>query len=153
MKKMNFLVLKTDALETSSSLGKTGRMKSLLTIFALVFTMMFSSTSFAEWTKVFETESGNTHYVDFERIRKHDGYIYWWELIDLLQPTATGMLSQKTYIKGDCKVFRYQFLSISRYKEPMLGGTDETFTYNDDQWEYPSPISVMERKLKKICNQ
>ena len=29
-------------------------MKTLLTIFTLTFTLMFSSTSFAEWTKVYE---------------------------------------------------------------------------------------------------
>ena len=34
-------------------------MVSLLTIFTLVFTVMFSSTSFAEWTKV---EENNAHY-------------------------------------------------------------------------------------------
>jgi len=36
------------------------------------------------------TSSGNganTTYVDFERIRKHGGYVYWWDLLDRLKPT------------------------------------------------------------------
>ena len=61
-------------------------MKTLLTIFTLAFTLMFSSTSFAEWTKVNKSVIGNTYYVDFERIKKHDGYIYYWEVIDFLKP-------------------------------------------------------------------
>jgi hypothetical protein len=57
-------------------------MKTLLTISTLVFTVVFSSTSFAGWTKVDKNMNGNTWYVDFETIRKHDGYVYWWELGD-----------------------------------------------------------------------
>jgi hypothetical protein len=45
-------------------------------LIALTFTVMFSSTSFSGWTKVTESVDGNTFYVDFERIRKHGGYVY-----------------------------------------------------------------------------
>jgi len=37
----------------------------------LIFSLMFSSTSFTGCTKVSEDTNGNTYYVDFERIRKH----------------------------------------------------------------------------------
>ena len=127
-------------------------MKPLLTIITLVFTMMFSSTSFAEWKKVGESVSGINHYVDFERIRKVDGYVYWWDLIDLLKPDKYGDLSVKGYQQGDCKLFRFKYLSISFYKEPMGGGTGETSTYSNDKWEYPSPDSLSEEKLKQVCN-
>ena len=73
-----------------------------LTLITLVFTLMFSSTSFAEWTKVGESVKGNTFYVDFERIRKHGGYVYWWDLSDLLEPDKYGGLSAKMYNQGDC---------------------------------------------------
>ena len=53
-------------------------MKKLLFIFTLVCsTVGFSSPSFAEWTKIGENVYGTTFYVDFTRIRKHDGYVYW----------------------------------------------------------------------------
>ena len=52
-------------------------MKRTLTIFTLVFTVMFSSASFAGWTKVAESVKGNTFYVDFERIRKP--FLTLWE--------------------------------------------------------------------------
>ena len=97
-------------------------MKTLLTISTLVFTVMFSSTSFADWTKVDENNIGTSFYVDFERIRKHDGYVYWWELSDYLKPTKYGMLSGKKYLQGDCKLFRYKYLSGSYHKLPFCFG-------------------------------
>ena len=57
-------------------------MKKLTLIFTLlVSTVMFSSPSYAEWTKVGELVSnGSTFYVDFERIKNVDGFVYWWDL-------------------------------------------------------------------------
>jgi hypothetical protein len=105
-------------------------MKTLLTIFTLVFTLMFSSTSFAEWTKVSDSADGDTHYVDFERMRKVDGYVYYWVVTDLLKPDKDGDFSYKAYIQGDCKLFRVKYLSTSYHKEPMGGGTGQTFKVN-----------------------
>jgi len=99
-------------------------MKTLLTIFTLlVSTVFFSSPSYAKWTKVAEGTKGNTYYVDFERIRKHDGFFYYWVLTDYLKPDKDGDLSAKMYKQGDCKLFRFKVLSISTHKEPMGGGT------------------------------
>ena len=49
-------------------------MKKLALLATLIFSVMFPSASYAEWTKV-SSEGGITAYVDFERIRKVDGYI------------------------------------------------------------------------------
>jgi len=125
-------------------------MKTLLTISTLVFTLMFSSTSFADWTKV-NKGGGNTFYVDFERIRKHDGFVYYWWLIDYLKPIE-GNLSYKVYTQGDCKLFRLKGLSGSSHKEPMGGGGGEQFT-PPDKWEYPPPNSSIEDILKKVCSR
>ena len=128
-------------------------MKTLTLIFTLVFTVMFSSPSFAGWTKVTEGVDGRIYYVDFERIRKHGGYVFWWELGDYLKPNNNGVLSGKVYLQGDCKLFRYKYLSSSFHKEPMGGGTGENGlipeSYKD--WKYPSPNSVREYTLKKVC--
>ena len=99
-------------------------MKKLTLVFTLLFsTVMFSSASFAEWTKVSTNVKGNTLYMDFERIRKHDGYVYWWVLTDLLKPTKSGTFSYKAYSQGDCKLFRFKDLSFYFYKGPMGKGT------------------------------
>ena len=129
-------------------------MKTLLTIFTLVFTVMFSSPSYSEWTKVGKNVIGNTYYVDFERIRKHDGYVYWWGLSDYLKPKKFGTFSGKNYNQGDCKLFRYKYLSDTYYNQPM-GKGDETGGSNkpDKEWIYPSPNSVNEEILKSVCSR
>ena len=76
----------------------------------LVFTLMFSSTSFADWEKVGNV-SGTTFYVDFERIRNVDGYVYHWVLSDWGKPGKYGEFSSKVYNQGDCKILRFKGLS------------------------------------------
>jgi hypothetical protein len=128
-------------------------MKKLTLLTTLIFfSVMFSSTSFAGWTKVSTNVAGATYYVDFERIKKHDGYVYFWYLSDYLKPTKYGDLSDKTYAQGDCKKFRYKWLSMSFHKESM-GGGEISLTSNtpDKDWKYPPPDSSIETVLKSVC--
>ena len=113
---------------------------------------MFSSTSYADWKNVGKNVEGDTFYVDFERIRKHDGYVYWWELSDYLEPEL-GDLSHKLYKQCDCRVFRSRNLSFSFHKEPMGGGTGQVIEPTGEQknWIYPSPNSMNELILKTVC--
>jgi hypothetical protein len=70
-------------------------MKTLTLILALILSVMFSSPSFADWKKVGENVIGDTFYVDFDRMRKHGGFVYFWYLTDYLEPTKYGNLSSK----------------------------------------------------------
>ncbi len=114
---------------------------------------MFSSPSYAKWTEVSKSVSGTTFYVDFERIRKHDGYVYYWYLTDYLKPTEEGKLSGKIYLQGDCKLFRFKGLSYSFHKEPMGGGTGKSYNPKNPQWDYPPPTSTSEIILKSVCSR
>jgi hypothetical protein len=124
-------------------------MKTLLT---LVFTIMFSSTSFADWTKVTESEIGN-HYVDFDTIKKQDNFVYFWALFDLLKPDKDGDFSYKNYKQGDCKLFRFKSLSFAFHKEPMGGGPGETGNPKNPEWNYPSPNSGDQMTLSSVCSK
>ena len=130
-------------------------MKKHTLILSLIFTVMLSSPSYAKWTKVDESVSGNTFYVDFEKIRKHDGYVYWWDLSDYLKPITGGFLSAKVYKQGDCRSFQEKILSFSFHKEPMGGGSgDIQKPVKEYQgWKYPTPNSVNETILKIVCAQ
>ena len=110
--------------------------KSLLTFTLLFSVTLFSSASYAEWTKASEDVKGNTSYLDFERVRKHDGYVYFWSLSDYLKPDEFGWLSGKVYYQGDCKLFRYKDLSFSLHKEPMGGGSGDSNSPKNPKWEY-----------------
>jgi hypothetical protein len=127
-----------------------------LTLILLFSTMAFSSTSYAGWTKLGETANGDPFYVDFERIRKNDGYIYWWQMMDLLKPNKFGFLSNKSYKQGDCKLFRYKDLSYSFHRESMSEGTGVIiYPTKEDQanWTYPSPDSASELTLQSVCSR
>ena len=114
---------------------------------------MFSSPSYSEWTKVSESLKGDTFHVDFERIRKHDGFVYFWELVDHLKPNRLGSLSVKNYYQGDCKLFRLKNVSQTQIKQPMGGGTGKVNNNPDKEWTYPPPKSVSEIILKKVCSR
>jgi len=122
--------------------------RTLLTV--LVLTVL-STPVLGEWKEVSESVDGTTFYVDFERIRKHDGYVYYWTLDDLLKPKKGGILSLKTYHQGDCKLFRYSYLSIATSKEPMGEGIPSVHNYPNIDWNYPSPNSSGETILKSVC--
>ena len=130
-------------------------MKNLLTIFTFLFTVMFSSISFAGWTKVSENVSGSSFYLDLERIRNHDGFVYFWSLTNYLKPDEWGDLSAISYDQGDCTLFRYKFLTKMFYKEPMGGGRGETIPVPEKfkDWQYPVPDSSSESSLKEVCGQ
>ena len=124
--------------------------RTLLTVLVL---SLLSTPVFADWTKVIKNVNGTTFYVDFERIRKHGGYVYWWTLGDYLRPSKPGDLSDKIYRQGDCKLFRFMNLSYSHHKNPMGEGTgDVSEPVKESQgWKYPPPNSAIEKVLKSVC--
>ena len=91
-----------------------------------------------------------TYYVDVERIRKHGGYVYYWDLADFSGPIGED-LSMTTYNKVNCNILRYLSLSINFYKEPMGRGIAQTTNYGKTDWTYPPPNSGVESHLKLVC--
>jgi hypothetical protein len=122
-----------------------------LTLLTVLFLTILSTPVFGEWTKVSEDVDGHTFYVDFDRIRKHGGYVYWWDLTDHLKPTDYGDLSGKIYKQGDCKLFRFKALSFSHHNQPMGQGTGDSNSPKNPEWIYPPPNSTFEVVLKSVC--
>lgn len=98
-----------------------------------------------------ENTSGTTFYVDFDRIRQHGGYVYFWVLGDNLKPTKTGVLSVEAYYQGDCKILRGKNLSINFYNQPMGRGTPDSNSSTNPEWKYPRPGSIFEEEIKSVC--
>ncbi len=127
--------------------------KTMLTM--LVLAGAVSSLTFAEWAKISESRAVS-YYIDFEELKKADGYIYWWLLIDYRKPTPVhGDLSTKTYNQGDCKLFRLKRLRYSFHKEPMGRGNSDLQESEGEnrKWKYPSPKTVDGIVLKKACDR
>ena len=117
----------------------------------LLFSIFISFNSYGEWTKVTETVLGDTFYIEKDRIKEHNGYVYYWRLIDYLKPDSFGDMSSKVYTQGDCGVNRIKYLSLIFYKQPMGKGEDEHNPLNTE-WKYPLPDSAMESLLDYACS-
>ena len=122
----------------------------ILKIFLLV--TLLSSPSYGKWTKIGESEgTGNSHYVDFERIKKKDGFVYFWNLSNYTRPIK-GISSEINFRQADCTLFRYKILSGSFHNELMGRGSPINGT-PDKKWRYAKPYSVAEMFLESVCNK
>ena len=124
-------------------------------IFTLLFTtLVFSSPTYAGWMEIIKG-NGITFYVDFDKIKKKDGYVYYWELGDYLKPNEFGDLSAKVYREVDCKLFRFKVLGDSYYTEPMGRGTPSASSnIADKEWSQKTTLnSAAYSVLKKVCSK
>ena len=110
---------------------------------------MFSSPSYSNWTKVEGGSSGTTIFIDFDSIKKVDGLIYFWELIDYLKPNPFGYFSGKAYKELDCKLMRFKYLSMSHHKAQM--GKDVGKIRNPKNPKWMSIHSSLKR-YNTVCN-
>ena len=124
---------------------------SILTVFLSFF--LFPQTSLSEWTLVVENlDNGGKYYVDFDRIRQKNGYVYYWSLGDFKKPIMDNYISSKVYEMGDCEIFRKKILTFSVYEGRMGQGKSETFE-SSGKWEYPEPGSTIETTLRSVCEK
>ena len=90
-------------------------MKKLFFIFLIMFPLLIH----AEWKLVStSTASGDKHYVDTDRLKKTDGYIYFWSLLELSEPDQS-IKSMTEYNQVDCKLSRSMVLTRYFYNESM----------------------------------
>ena len=65
-------------------------MKKITILLVIIFTFLFSTTSWGEWSYVTDNVDGVRFYYDKDRVRKSGKYIYFWELEDFLKPNKYG---------------------------------------------------------------
>jgi hypothetical protein len=118
----------------------------------LLFSIFISFNSYGEWTYVSETVDGSVYYIDKDKIKEHNDYVYNWVLGDYLKPTEYGDMSTKLYTQNDCGISRYKVLSFVYYKQPMGEGKGEPSNPINTEWRYPSPDSVYEKLQEFVCN-
>tara|TARA_B100001057_G_scaffold490983_1_gene580294 strand:+ start:3184 stop:3573 length:390 start_codon:yes stop_codon:yes gene_type:complete len=127
-------------------------MKNTILTFIFLFSItMWTSNGYGEWKFLTSSEDGTKFYIDFESVRKHEGYYYYWVLEDLLKPDIDGDLSYINYFQGDCNLFRIKHLSGLYYKLPMGEGNSYDVNPENPKWSYVPPGSVFETSLKTVC--
>ncbi|ALE02667.1 surface-adhesin E family protein [Candidatus Pseudothioglobus singularis] len=123
-------------------------MKKLL---VLLFSLLLSFNSHAEWFRVGESTAGYVAYYEIDTVKEHGGYVYYWVMLDYLIPTEDGDMSASRYLQGECEVGRVKTLSMIFYKQPM--GKGESETYNPPpEWDYPAPGSLLGVTTNYVCN-
>jgi len=128
-------------------------MKKITIILVIIFTFLFSNTTWGDWSYVVKGSKSQKLYYDKDRIRKSGKFIYFWELLDYLKPTEYGDLSVISYIELDCSIFRYKRLKIQFYNKSMGEGEQTSDMIPQDEWNYPKPNSISEIMYNKICEK
>ena len=125
-------------------------MKKLL---ILLFSILISINSYGEWTEVSRSLDGvDTYYIEHDTIKEHGGYVYYWMMIDSLEPwEGSGYLSDQTYNQGDCGIYRNKILSYIFYKRSMGKGTGKSDN-TPSEWRYPSSGTVGKGILDYVCD-
>ena len=125
-------------------------MKKLL---VLLFSLLISFNSFGEWKKV-DSVQGNYFYIDYDGIKKNNGYVYYWQLLGYVKPTDFGDLSSISLYEVDCKIpYKERRIAASYYTLPMGKGTPSTIDNSTYDWTYAHPESSVELILEIVCEK
>ena len=114
---------------------------------------MFSSSSYADWKKITSNVNGTDFYVDFETIKRNNGFLYYWGLDDYLEPLSDAdgpRFSSILMYKVDCDLLRYKALTATFYSRQMGKGSSKVERGHED-WQYSPPGSAGGSVRKKLC--
>ena len=84
-------------------------MKKITLLLVIIFTFLFSTTSWGEWNLI-PMGVGENWYYDKDRVRKRGKFLYVWVLHDYYKPTENGYLSYTTYVQLECSILRFKNL-------------------------------------------
>ena len=122
-------------------------------ILILLFSILISFNSFGEWTKVYTTTDSD-YYMDFETFKIREGYINYWQLIDLSMPMDDGnILSAVVRNKIDCSSEGMKSNPILYYSKEM-GNGDLVMSSEVEppSWSYPPPGSAYYALIGVACD-
>jgi hypothetical protein len=130
--------------------------KKITLLLVIIFTFLFSTTSWGEWSFGKKDKKGNTFYYDKERVRKKGGVLYFWELQDYglehWLKKKHGANSHTTFLGLDCSILRYYDFKLLLFTKQMGEGEQIFYSHSPGPWGTPSPNSVREEMFEEICN-
>ena len=128
-------------------------MKKITLLLVIIFTLLFSTTSWGEWELGSESVTDGKMYYDKDRVRKNGAFLYFWMLHDYGRPSLDGTLSVTIYTQLDCSIFRYKDLKVQFYDKSMGEGEIASEGTAQDEWKYLQPESVIEFMYNKVCEE
>ena len=120
----------------------------------LLALLLATSSAWAEWVQVAETESSN-FYLDFKSVRKEGNLRTAWVLIDFRAEQAGGGMSRQVRYEYDCKEVRFNILAFSLHSGSMAQGSvlsTKSYAKGSD-WNEIFPESSADAILKIVCRK
>ena len=121
--------------------------------------LFFSFPSYGEWRWELFVEIGDYRiFLDKNKFRSSNGFVYFYELEDLQEPFPEGMVgpykiwSRINYFKGDCNDFKYKLLDSKYFLEPMGKNLFYTDPIGEGEWKFSLPDSIGYEKLNVVCS-
>ena len=102
--------------------------------------ILFSINGFAHnWKKV--VEDIDSFYVDVDNIKKRNGLVYYWMLVNFLEPWSDETNSMISKHKVDCVEEKQTLLNSTSYSQQMGKGR-KLFEQTPNRIMHPKPQSV-----------
>ena len=131
-------------------------MKKLLFISLLTFSIDVVAVN---WVKIEDNTGGDSFYVDVDDIKKSNGHIYYWNLINFIKPSKNGTYSHISEYKVNCKDGKQTWLSNTFYDQFMAKG--KKITQRIPVWNHYgstlnevrslTPDSIEDKIMKFAC--
>ena len=130
-------------------------MKNLSLLFLLIFLKAIVILHAQEhWQKITTARNGYVFYINILNIEESAKRVYFWQLIDYINPDEYGDMSAKIYIESDCINLRYKWISFSYHKESMAKDitVQKKPTEYLSRWQIASPHSTSKAIMDYVCN-
>jgi len=125
----------------------------MLKVILILLLTVLGNSALAEWVKVVSGKS-DTVYADPSSIRKKDGNVKMWHLLDYNSAQQidglSSVMSMKRRAEFDCKKPQYRFLYSIYYSKNMGAGDGVARVSNSNKWE-PLPLITSAEELRKIA--
>jgi len=126
-------------------------MKKILT---LLFSILISFNSYADWTLITVNDDDVSYYIDLETIKEKGVYVYYWELDDFPNPMIDDLPIISAKIRKQIDCFEDKMKSLgTHYYEKNMGEGD--IYYSDDSegsWVYPPPGTAFSSVVNYVCD-
>ena len=122
--------------------------------FLLLFSLIFPSYSFADWSLVHQDDAD--HYIDFSLMSKNGHKARAWYLQNYAEPQTIKNLqyrSIKNRSEFDCKARKMRILAYALYPEPMGQGHASFHKGEALDWQSIKPKTLNDLYLKQVCSK
>ena len=127
-------------------------MKVFVLILFILANLLFTQSLKAEWS-IWGTDGKNIeYYINYESIEMKNGYVFYWFLMNFINPNPNGPKSTSMYLKADCKNNEVQPKHTIFFKDQMGKNKLNEFYYSSNEsWRTYSPSSTPQIMLNSVC--